>query len=281
MIFVRMCKSFFLSNQRFVFMVKDCNAALRVIALCFIFCGGITYLMSYAAAQESRATAVDPSGTWRWEYDLEGTQFKDLVRFKVANSNKETKDKEVSGRYESSSGRKIEIRNGKFSGSKVTFDFNINYQGMDVKLEFEGTISQDELKGTVRASSPEGSRDLPWTATRSVQADDVIGKWKMKIDANGNILEPVVTISKEGESLKAIYASSNASGEEVRIDAKGVKIENNQLRFGIDTEYQGTKIKADYRGRPYGDQIRGTIDYVLGENAGEIDFTGERQSDVK
>ncbi len=262
-------------------MWKDFYAALQVFAQCLILFLGIVNLSWLAVAQDKSNSVVDPSGTWRWEYELEGTQYKDLVRLKVGNSKKDTHDKEINGRYESSAGRKIEILNGKLSGSKITFNFNINYQGMEVKLEFDGTISKDELKGSVHASTADGSRDLPWNATRSVQADDVIGKWKMKIDANGNILEPVVTISKDGESVKAVYASSNASGEEIRIDAKGVKIENNQLCFGIDTEYQGMKIKADYKGRPYGDQIRGTIDYVLGENTGEIDFTGERQSDLK
>lgn len=150
-----------------------------------------------------------------------------------------------------------------------------------MKLEFEGTAAKDELTGSVRASAAEGSRDLPWTATRSVQADDVVGTWKMRIDANGNILEPLVTISKDGDSLKASYASVTDSGQEIRIDAKGVKVEKNQLCFGIETEFQGTNIKADYKGRPYGDKIEGTIEYVLGGNAGEIDFTGERQSPSK
>jgi hypothetical protein len=256
-------------------------AALSLFASSVAFCLGLVTTAGYAFAQEGTGSAVDPSGTWRWEYDLDGTQYKDLVRLKIGSNIKDTKDKEVKGVYESSAGRKIEIRNGKISGSKVTFDFNLNYQGMDVKLEFEGSIAKDELTGSVRASAAEGSRDLPWTATRSVQADDVIGTWKMRIDANGTILEPVVTISKDGDSLKASYASMNESGQEIRIDAKNVKIEKNQLCFGIETDFQGTTIKADYKGRPYGDKIEGMIDYELGTNAGEIDFTGVRKSDTK
>lgn len=255
--------------------------AMLHFAACAAICFGFTTLSGAAVAQEASRTPVDPSGTWRWEYELDGAQYKDLVRLKVGSSMKDSKDKEVKGVYESSSGRKVEIRNGRISGQKLTFDFNINFQGMDVKLEFEGTIAKDELDGTVHASANEGSRDLPWTATRGVQADDVLGTWKMRIDANGTILEPVVTISKDGNSLKASYASATDSGQEIRIDANDVKIDKNQLCFGIETEYQGTSIKADYKGRPYGDQIRGTIDYVLGGNAGEIDFTGERQSESK
>jgi hypothetical protein len=247
--------------------------------LCGIgICFGLASVSGYAVAQEGARTTVDPTGTWRWEYDLDGTHYKDLVRLKLGANIKDSKDKEVKGVYESSAGRKIEISNGKISGSKLSFDFNINYQGMDVKLAFDGTITKDELNGDVSASTGSEGRDFPWAATRSVQADDVVGKWKMRIDAGGTILEPIVTITKEGDSLKVTYTSATDSGQEIKIDAKNVKIEKNQLCFGIETEFQGSSLKADYRGRPYGDKIDGMIDYVLGTNAGEIDFTGERQA---
>lgn len=227
-------------------------------------------------AQDGTKSSVDPSGTWRWEYDLDGTQFKDLVRLKVGQENKETKERELKGKYESSSGRKINIENGKISGDKVSFEFKVNYQGMDVKLEFEGSLKNDNLSGKVKASTNDGSRDLDWSATRSVLADDVVGKWKLRIDANGNIMEPVLTVTKDGDNLKADYVLGN----DVKIQAKDVKIEKNELTFTIETDFQGAKIKADFMGRPYGDKIKGSIDYVLGNDVGEVDFTGQMQDEA-
>jgi predicted RNA-binding protein len=227
-------------------------------------------------AQDGTKSNVDPSGTWRWEYDLDGTQFKDLVRLKVGQENKETKERELKGKYESSSGRKINIENGKISGDKVSFEFKVNYQGMDVKLEFEGTLKNDNLSGKVKASTNDGSRDLDWSATRSVLADDVVGKWKLRIDANGNIMEPVLTVTKDGDKLKADYVLGN----DVKIQAKDVKIEKNELTFTIETDFEGAKIKADFMGRPYGDKIKGSIDYVLGNDVGEVDFTGQVQDEA-
>jgi predicted RNA-binding protein len=232
-------------------------------------------LSAFSFAQDGNKPAVDPSGTWRWEYDLEGTQYKDLVRLKVGEPIKDSKDKTLKGKYESSSGRKINIENGKISGDKVTFEFKINFQGMDIKLEFQGTVKNDNLSGVVKASTNDGSRDLDWTATRSVQSDDVVGKWKLRIDANGNVMEPVLTVTKDGEKLKASYAL----GADTQIEAKDVKIEKNELTFTIETDFQGSKIKADFMGRPYGDTIKGSIDYVLGNEAGEVDFTGKLQDD--
>ena len=227
-------------------------------------------------AQDSSKSSVDPSGTWRWEYDLDGTQFKDSVRLKVGQENKETKERELKGKYESSSGRKINIENGKISGDKVSFEFKVNYQGMDVKLEFEGTLKNDNLSGKVKASTNDGSRDLDWSATRSVLADDVVGKWKLRIDANGNIMEPVLTVTKDGDKLKADYVLGN----DVKIQAKDVKIEKNELTFTIETDFEGAKIKADFMGRPYGDKLKGSIDYVLGNDVGEVDFTGQMQDEA-
>jgi len=237
---------------------------LLVLTPCFLF------------AQDSSKSSIDPSGTWRWEYDLDGTQFKDLVRLKVGQENKETKERELKGKYESSSGRKINIENGKISGDKVSFEFKVNYQGMDVKLEFEGSLKNDNLSGKVKASTNDGSRDLDWSATRSVLADDVVGKWKLRIDANGNIMEPVLTVTKDGDNLKADYVLGN----DVKIQAKDVKIEKNELTFTIETDFQGAKIKADFMGRPYGDKIKGSIDYVLGSDVGEVDFTGQMQDEA-
>lgn len=246
-----------------------------VVAVLVGFCP-LFVAVETSQAQEGSAK-LDPSGTWRWEYDLDGTHFKDLVRLDFGAAGKSSTDKELKGTYESSSGRKIAIENGKVDGPKVSFQFKITYQGMDVKLEFEGTVKDDSLNGNVHASTTEGSRDLPWTATRTVEAEDVIGTWKMRIDADGNVLEPEVVISKDGEKLKGKYKS----GTEIEIDGIEIKVVKNELKFLIDTSYQGTKIKADYRGRPYGNKVRGTIDYDLGGNTGTIDFSGTRSTESK
>jgi len=52
------------------------------------------------------------------------------------------------------------------------------------------------------------------------------------------------------------------------------------LSFTIETDFQGSRIKADFMGRPYGDAIKGSIDYTLGNDVGEIEFTGQRQAET-
>ena len=227
-------------------------------------------MCSLVIAQE-KAVTVDPSGTWRWEYELGGETIKDSLRLNLA------KDNTVVGMYKGRAEKPVEIKDGKMEGDSLTFQFSIDFQGMPIKLAFKGKINKDEIDGKVDIATAEGSRDFPWAPKRSVQMEDVIGEWQMKIETGGNTLEPVVTITKDGDKYKATYVS----GTQVSVDVINLKVENNQLRFSIDTEANGTKIKADYKGRPYGDKIKGSIDYVLGENSGEIDFTGMRKAASK
>ena len=245
-----------------------CQAIVCAVAL---YCGSV-------AQEPNTKPAIDPSGTWRWEYEFESQTIKDQLRLELSPGNSSANERTVEGKYESSTGRKRDIRNGKVVGNTLTFDMTIDYKGMDVQLAFTGSIKNDTLTGTVKATSNEGGLDLPWNATRSVQNDDVVGTWKLRIDTNGQLLEPVVTISKEGDTLKARYKSGGTT--ELALDAQKVRIDKNELCFSIEADFQGTKIKADFMGRPYGDKIQGNIDYVLGSDVGEVEFTGKRQQET-
>jgi hypothetical protein len=252
------------------------QSPLSGIAHCFALAlCGLLAISSDSLAQDANKPAIDPSGTWRWEYEYESQTIKDQLKLELSPGNSSANERTVEGKYESSTGRKRDIRNGKVVGSSLTFEMTIDYKGMDVQLAFTGSIKNDTLTGTVKATSNEGALDLPWNANRSVQNDDVLGTWKLRIDANGQLLEPVVTISKEGDALKARYKSGGAT--ELALDAQKVKIDKNELCFSIEAEFQGTKIKADFMGRPYGERIQGNIDYVLGTDVGEVEFTGKRQ----
>jgi hypothetical protein len=105
--------------------------------------------------------------------------------------------------------------------------------------------------------------------------EDVVGTWQMRIETSDRTLEPTVTITKEGDQYKGKYAS----GDTFKADVADLKIEKNHLVFKVEADVNGTQVKADYKGRPYGDKIQGSIAYVLGDNSGDIDFTGVRKAD--
>jgi len=228
-------------------------------------------LTTSISAQDKTAKTTDPSGTWRWEYELGGATMKDSVSLNLGKDNK------LVGQYKGREEKLIEIKDAKIEGDALSFLLLLDFQGTSLKLEFKGRVKGDAIDGNVTVSTGEGSQEYSWAPTRSVQMEDMIGEWQMKIDTGDRTLEPVVTISKDGEKYKAKYVS----GQELNVEATDLKVENNQLSFSVSAEVNGTKIKADYKGRPYGDKIQGNIAYVLGDDSGDIEFTGTRKTAEK
>lgn len=238
--------------------------ASLVTSLAFaVFCVFTTSIFG----EEKATKAINPSGTWRWEYELGDAKMKDSL---LLNLNKDNK---LVGHYKGREDKLVEIKDAEIDGDSLSFLLTLEYQGTPLKLEFKGKVKEDEIDGNVTVTTGEGSQEFPWAPKRSVLMEDAVGQWQMKIETGDRTLEPVVTISKDGEKYTAKYVS----GQELNIDATDLKVENNQLSFTIAAEVNGTKIKADYKGRPYGDQIQGSIAYVLGDNSGDVEFTGIRK----
>ena len=224
-----------------------------------------------ANAQDKTTKAVDPSGTWRWEYDFGGETMKDSLRLNLSG------DKKLTGHYKGREDKLVEIKDAKIEGDALSFLLTLDFQGTPIKLEFAGKVKGDDIEGNVKVSTGEGAQEFPWAPKRSVLMEDVVGEWQMKIETGDRTLEPVVKITKDGDK----YSGKYTSGQEFSAELTGLKVENNQLVFNVAGEVNGTKIKADYKGRPYGDKIQGSIAYVLGDNSGDIEFTGTRKPDEK
>ncbi len=226
--------------------------------------------------QSAPTVKADPSGTWRWEYELGGEMVKDAVRLNLAEGNV------VTGTYKGRTEKTVEIRDGKMDGDLLKFKFSLDFQGTTIDLEFQGKINDDDMDGSVVVTTPEGKRDYPWKPTRSVELEDVTGVWQLRIDANGNILEPSIEVTEtDGKSGSEKYRGRYKSGQEVDLEVTELKTAGNQLTFHIATEINGTAIEATYKGRPYGNRIKGTVSYVLGDRKGDIEFTGTRKSQEK
>ena len=51
--------------------------------------------------------------------------------------------------------------------------------------------------------------------------------------------------------------------------------------FTITAEFNGNSIKVDYKGRPYGDKLSGTLKYDFSGNTGEGEFVAKRKVEKK
>jgi hypothetical protein len=88
-----------------------------------------------------QAAVVDVSGTWKASFDTQIGQQNYTYEFKVKGS-------ELTGTAKSDNGESP-IKDGKVDGDTVTFVETLNFQGMDLRIDYTGKIvSADEIKFT-------------------------------------------------------------------------------------------------------------------------------------
>ena len=227
----------------------------------------IGLLATYSTAQE-RAKKVDPSGTWRFEYELEGLTVKDSLELQLG------KEGAVTGIYKGRAENPIELSSGKIDGDQIELEMAFDFQGLEIKVKFEGKVKEDDIEGLVIATTQQGDMDFDWIAKRSVEPEDVVGTWDLEIDAVETVLEPTLEIKLVDKELKGTYKDQDTG---INVDVSDLRIVKNELKFTISSDFQGTPIKAHFSGRPYGSKISGTVEYDLGGDTGEVDFEGVKQ----
>lgn len=224
-----------------------------------------------ANAQEKKKN-VDISGTWRYEYELQGQSRKDSLQLVS------TKDGSVTGVYQGVPEKPIDISTGKVDGDNVELDLAFDYQGVNVKVKFTGKVKGDDIVGRAVAKHPEGELAMDWVAKRGVEPADVVGEWELEINAGDQVLEPKIVFKLDGKDLKGRYVDSNSN---VEADLEKVRVEKNNVKFTINVKMDVGNIKADFSGRPYGNKISGTIEYTLNGDPGQIEYTGVRKTPKK
>lgn len=88
--------------------------------------------------------AADISGKWTAEFDSQVGLQKYTYEFKGDGTNfTGTASANIAG-----SDMQSKIVEGKIDGNKVSFVENLNYNGMDLAINYSGTVSGDEMKLT-------------------------------------------------------------------------------------------------------------------------------------
>ena len=240
----------------------------------FILRASLTVLVVAVAATfgiaEDKKLAVDPSGTWRWDFEVNGDTIKNVLKLEASPEGK------VTGTL-SARDRMMEVTDGQIKDGKLSFQIKAEAP-RSFKVLFDGKVDGDKVDGKADASSDQGSLELPWTAKRSVEQVDVVGTWKLKITLpNDQLLQPIMTIVlKEGKMAGTYLAEDGKS-----IELKKLDIKDNQIQFEFDTVFDGSDLHVAYKGRPYGSKLKGTLKYTLNGDTGELDFSGAMQAEKK
>lgn len=84
--------------------------------------------------------AADFDGKWTAEFDTQIGSQKYTYEFKVDGG-------KLTGTAAGPQGS-VSIQEGKVSGDDISFVENMNFQGMDLRIEYKGKIAGDEIKFT-------------------------------------------------------------------------------------------------------------------------------------
>jgi hypothetical protein len=115
-------------------------------------------LLSLMLVLAFTAAAADVSGTWKAATETPNGNFETTFKFK-ADGDKLTGS--TSNRFMGETA----ISDGKVDGDSISFTVNANFNGNDVKLNYKGKVSADELKLTLEI--PGRDRTIEMTAKRA------------------------------------------------------------------------------------------------------------------
>ena len=116
------------------------------------------WLLAAFAAVAITALAADISGNWKATAEGPNGAMERTFTFKV-DGNK------VTGESTSSMMGKSEIHDGKIEGDTVTFVLTGKFGDQEVKLNYKGKISGNEIKFTSEMAGGEGQA-IQWTAKK-------------------------------------------------------------------------------------------------------------------
>ncbi len=212
--------------------------------------------LSSVVADESakkKSGKNNPSGTWVWESEVDGSYIESQLKLAL-------RGKKLTGEY-SDQNVSLEIENGAFDGTTVTFTLEFDVDGTEVKADFSGTAEGDTLKGLTKVNLNGNDLELPVDAKRRTGRRDVVGKWNFVAETeSGETFESVVTLKLSKGKLVGTYEGQDAGSH----DLQDVVLKDNKLSFTLEgSADDGSSFTAKFTGKPRGDRIRGKSDVTI------------------
>jgi SAM-dependent methyltransferase len=143
-------------------------------------------------------------GVWQWtsktdagetQYRLELTQ-----QFQV-----------VQGRMVLPDSKTAKIADATLTGPEFAFTATVPDGKRRAKVTFKGTIEGDTIKGTQQWQSGSKAGAQEWVAKRNPV--DIVGSWRVKVEASPEPLDGVLRLEKKDGALKASYVADKDKKE--------------------------------------------------------------------
>ncbi len=163
-------------------------------------------------------------------------------------------DPDLTGKYVGGDGTEFEVDNLEVEGTEVTFEAVINAQGQQMRMEFQGSIDGDTLKGDVFAGGQlsaqvTAKRSSAATAAASAEPSAIVGSW----DVAGQ--------SPEGPFEAKMVVDPDLTGrlitDEGEVPIENVEAEGSEVTFEMTINAQGQEILLEFEGAIDGDSLDG------------------------
>lgn len=235
----------------------------------------ITGLAAFALAFVGGAWAQNNvAGTWKSQFDSQlGTQNYTFV-LKVDGTN--LVGRAIGIRQDGTND--VAITEGKIDGDKISFVEPLNFQDNEIRIEYTGAVSGDELKlhrkvGDLAEYDIVAKRVTDGGAAADTQPAEgsVAGKWQGQFDSQIGVQKYTFDFKMDGTNLTGqAVGISDLGTNNVAITAGAIT--TNGISFVEPFNINGNEISIEYTGKLSGDELK------LHRKVGDF---GEEDLDVK
>ena len=212
----------------------------------------ITGLAATVLAFAGSAVAQnDIAGTWKSQFDSQiGTQ---TYTFELKVDGTNLVGKAIGERQIGTN--EVAITEGKIDGDKVSFVEPLNFQDNEIRIEYTGTVSGDELKLHRKVGDLAEYDIVAKRVTAQPAQGSVAGKWQGQFDSGIGLQKYTFDFKADGTTLtgRAVGISdlgtNNVAITEGAITANGIsfvepyKVNDNELRIEYTGKLSGDELK--------------------------------------
>lgn len=194
---------------------------------------------------------IPPKSLWRSVVPLPGSR---KQRWRMRFDQQQDK---LTGAITTSTGQKLEVRNGRVDGNQIEFDVERKQRNETNHFTYHGTVSGNRIEGTVLATLKGEKHILAWTAERPPRTID--GRW---IWTHGGARRELV-LRREGDRLTGKFIQDGRHEYEIE---QG-RITGVEIYFEVERERDAEKTLTKFRGTLGDDQIVGHTEFIMDEAA--------------
>ena len=179
------------------------------------------------------------------------------------------KDGKLEGAFVGMDGTEGKVEELKLEGDHLSTKVSVDFQGIDLKINFDGTVDGEKITGTVNydLDGQTGELDLVGKLIKP----EVVGTWDLVATMDGQEIPAKMKIEDEDGKLAATFITED--GTEAKVEE--IALNGSELDGKVTVDFQGVPLKLTFNAAVIDDSISGTISYDLDGQTGDLDLTGK------